>query len=65
VKLLSTLPVNQLKRLAHSDVLSFAPRFPASHWAAFLLKEPVCHQPEENAIRQLRLMLAKPSLKPS
>jgi len=63
ISLLTTLPVNQIKKLARSDVLSFAPRFPASQWAAFLQKQPVGYQPEENAIRQLRLLLAKPSLK--
>jgi len=64
IELISTLPVNQVKKLARSDVLSFAPRFPASFWKAFLQNESIGHKPEENAVRQLRVLLAKPSVKP-
>lgn len=64
VNLLKNLPIAELKKLARSDVFSFAPRFPASQWAAFLSNEPIGNQPGEQSVRHLRILLAKPSLKP-
>ena len=64
VKILSTMPVAQLKALARSDVLSFAPRFPVSSWPAFLRNEPVGNEPFEQRARRLRMFLGKPGIKP-
>ena len=63
VTLLSTIPVNQLKILARSDVLSFAPRFPVSSWPTFLRNEPVGNEPFEQRARRLRMFMGKPGFK--
>ena len=62
--ILSTMPVAQLKALARSDVLSFAPRFPVSSWPTFLRNEPVGSEPLEQRARRLRMFLGKPGIKP-
>lgn len=64
VNMLSTMPVDQLKALARSDVLSFAPRFPVSSWPTFLHNEPVGNEPFEQQARRLRMFLGKPGSKP-
>lgn len=64
VNILSELPTDQLKALARTDVLSFAPRFPVSSWPIFLRNEPVGNEPFEQRARRLRMFIGKPGLKP-
>jgi hypothetical protein len=64
VNILSTMPVDQLKALARSDVLSFAPRFPVNSWPTFLRNDPVGNEPIEQRARRLRMFVGKPVGKP-
>jgi len=63
VSILAEMPVDQLKALARSDVLSFAPRFPASAWRTFLHNEAVGGEAMEQRARRLRLVLGKSGVK--
>ncbi len=63
VNILSKMPVDQLKALARSDVLNFAPRFPVSSWPTFLGNEPVGNEHFEQGARRLRMFLGKPGSK--
>ena len=64
VNILSTMPVDQLKALARSDVLSFTPRFPVNSWPTFLRNDPVGNEPIEQRARRLRMFVGKPVSKP-
>jgi len=59
VNILAKMPIDQLKVLARSDVLSFAPRFPVSSWPSFLRNEAVGTDPFEQRARRLRMVLGK------
>lgn len=63
VTILSEIQIDQLKALARSDVLSFAPRFPVSSWPTFLRNEPVGNEPFEQRARRLRMFMGKPGTK--
>lgn len=60
VTILAKMPVDQLKVLARSDVLSFAPRFPVNSWRTFLRNEPMVSEPFEQRALRLRMFLSKP-----
>jgi hypothetical protein len=63
VSILAQMPVDQLKALARSDVLSFVPRFPVSAWRTFLRNEAVGGDAMEQRARRLRLVLGKSGVK--
>jgi flagellar transcriptional activator FlhD len=60
VTILAKMPVDQLKVLARSDVLSFAPRFPVNSWRTFLRNEPTVSEPFEQRALRMRMFLSKP-----
>jgi flagellar transcriptional activator FlhD len=60
VTILAKMPVDQLKVLARSDVLSFAPRFSVHSWRTFLRNEPMVSEPFEQHALRLRMLLSKP-----
>ncbi len=64
VSILAKLPVTQLKELARSDVLCFAPRFPACAWGKFLRNESLGNDLNEHEALKLRLVLGKSSARP-
>lgn len=61
VSILANMPVTQLKKLARSDVLCFAPRFSAYAWGQFLRNETLGNDLNEQQALKLRLVLGKSS----
>lgn len=59
VTILAKMPVDQLKMLARSDLLSFAPRFHVNSWRTFLRNEPTVSEPFEQRALRLRMFLSK------
>ncbi len=62
--ILANMPVTQLKELARSDVLCFAPRFSACAWGKFLRNESLANDLNEREALKLRLVLGKSSIQP-